>query len=249
MSLLKIFGKLWYGNLTADLEQLGKNAEQKILDSLDLAPIEKFNDLLDLKNLKGDSTGYLKAYTGDKIDRVSLLSIDIMPGMRYINLHVIPDHHYMVPRFSYEGMVTTKGSLMSADLYADIDPIMQYDFIDEKYQGVEKIYAKAKKHKSIELQASRLPHMRAMCSPYFLRAGKVSAEDVVDFENIALGYFDEWLSIFKNAPKISEEEAADRLKRRQHMAHVIQTKDPDRAMVVKIYGEETTLAIEKASLL
>ena len=49
--------------------------------------------------------------------------------------------------------------------------------------------------------------------------------------------------------KLSEVDAAARRVRRSHVAHTIIRHDPDRHMVVSVYGESMTQAIEEASML
>ncbi|MEH6550731.1 MAG: hypothetical protein V7711_05780 [Pseudomonadales bacterium] len=249
MDFKKIVGKLIFGELTADLETYGSKVEETIINTLDATPVEYFKDLRSLTNLKGDDTGFVKVFTAPKLDRVASLSIDIMPGMRYFNIHIIPDHHYNIPRYSFEGMVTTKGSQLSMDLYPDMDMIMDFDYIDRHFSGVAKVYEKAKKHKLIKPEPSRLPHMRVLCSPYFLLANKVPQEALVDMQGFALSYFDQWLKIYQAAEVLNDSAAEERLARRILIAKTIIENDPDRDKVVDTYGEEKTQLIEKAAML
>ena len=57
---------------------------------------------------------------------------------------------------------------------------------------------------------------------------------------------DEWKLIFDAAPEVGPEATAEREKRRKHMADIVIAVDPDRQMIVQVYGEETTSAIESA---
>ena len=101
----------------------------------------------------------------------------------------------------------------------------------------------------IKLEPSRLPHLRALCSPYFLLANKVPAEQLGDMQSYAMKYFDEWLKIYRNAELLPDDEAQRRLDRRLTIAHMIIDNDPDRHQVVNTYGEETTQLIEQAAML
>ena len=146
-------------------------------------------------------------------------------------------------------MVCNTGSQLSMDLYPDHDIVLDFDFIRDNYAGLVPVYEKAKAHKLIHPEPSRLPHMRALCSPYFLLANKVPPEAAGDMERFALAYLDEWLGLYERAGKVSDEEAERQRERRLHIARTIIENDPDRDKVVNTYGEETTCAIEKAAML
>ncbi|ARN73200.1 hypothetical protein [Oceanicoccus sagamiensis] len=249
MGLKNIIGKLVFGELSGELSEFGLAVEQRVVRELNAQPHSQFAELLDLKNLKGESTGYVRAFKADKLEKIASLSIDIMPGMRYFNIHIIPEPHYNIPRYNFEGMVTTKGSQLSMDLYHDMDIVMDFEFINQHYSGLAKTFAKAKKHKSIRLEPSKLPHMRALCSPYFLLANKVSSEDIYTMQHYAMSYLDEWLKIYRQAELLSAEAAETRLDRRLHIARMIIDNDPDRHQVVSTYGEELTQLIERAAML
>ncbi len=249
MVMKQLLGRLVFGKLSDDLASYGQPVEDKLVSALNAEPIDRFADLHDLKNLKGESTGYVKTWTAPHMDRLASLSIDILPGMRYFNIHAIPDHNYLIPRFNFEGMISTRGSQASMDLYPDEDVIDNYSLIQHRYAVLDDTYNRAKKHKHIHIEASRLPHMRALCSPYFLMAKSVSAESVGEMQDWALNYVDAWLAIWKSAERLDEATANARLDRRIKIARLIIDNDPDRHKVVDVYGEEMTQAIERATML
>lgn len=249
MGLRKLAGRVMFGKLDDDLAVFGESIEQRLIDRLDAQPMERYSHLHDLRNLDGESTGRVHTYTADRMDRFACISIDILPGMRYFNIHAMPDTRYLAPRYSFEGMVSTRGSQLSMDLYPDIDMDMQYDFIRDNYRHVAKTWEAAKQHKTISIEPSRLAHLRATCSPYFLLANKVAADDMSTILGWAGAYLDEWFRILENADELGELDAESRLRRRQTIARTIIEHDPDRYKVVAVYGEETTQSIEEASML
>jgi hypothetical protein len=249
VNIKKFFAKLVFGELNVSQASTGLAVENRMVKALQATPNETFDELLQLNNLQNENTGYVHVYAADKIDRATSLSIDILPGMRYFNIHIIPDHHYDIPRFNFEGMVTTKGSQLSMDLYPDQDIVMNFDVINQHYKQIERTYLKAKQHREIKIEPSRLPHMRALCSPFFLLANKIPESSLSDMETFALQYFEEWLKIYKTAELLTDDEAEFRLQRRKIIAKTIVDNDPDRDKVVDVFGEKTTILIEKASLL
>ena len=153
------------------------------------------------------------------------------------------------PRFNFEGMITNRGSQVSMDLYPDMDLVLNFSYLQQHYAGVEKIFEKAQRHKHIQHEPSRLPHLRALCSPYFLMGKGVPKEHLFDMQDWALAYLEEWIKIYHAQGELEADGAALRLRRRQLIARTIIENDPDRDKVVDVYGEETTQAIEAAAML
>jgi hypothetical protein len=229
------------------LASFGKSIEERILSDLGAKPSGEFAELEDIKNLAGESTGYVRTYTADKLVKACCMSVNVMPGGRYFNIHILPEPKYMVPRFGFEGMITSHGSQVSMDFYPDMDLVMRIQEFKALCGNMTEVYDEAKKT-GLPFQPSRLMHMRAFCSPYFLNAPSSTAEDLPELEAIANKYFDEWLKIFNNARELDPAEAANRAARRLHFARTIIEMDPDRALIVQVYGGEVTSAIEEAMM-
>jgi hypothetical protein len=227
---------------------LGQALEERIMTELGAQPLTQYDRLLDLKNLAGESTGYVKTFTGSKLMKGSSVSINMMPGARYFNIHVIPEPQYDIPRFLFEGMLMNQGSQVSMDLFTDFDVVADIDAYLEKYSTVAKIYEEARTDDRFVLEPSRLLHMRAFSSPVFLLVFSTPEENLLALEAYAERYFDAWLDMHRNAEQLSDIKAAARRQRREQIGKAIMRLDPDRNMVVKIYGEDTTRMIEEANM-
>jgi hypothetical protein len=227
---------------------LGQALEKRIMAELDAQPLVQYDSLLDLQNLAGESTGYVKAFTGDKLTKGTSVSINMMPGARYFNIHVIPEPQYDIPRFICEGMLMAQGSQISMDLFPDFDVVANIDTYLEKYASAGEVYEEARNDDRFVLEPSRLPHMRAFSSPVFMLVSSIPEEHLPALEAYAERYFDAWLDMYKNAICLSDKEAGARQQRREQIGNTIMRLDPDRHMVVKIYGEETTRMIEAANM-
>jgi hypothetical protein len=236
-------------NAKSTLETFGQRIEQRIVSELVLEPMPRFAHLLDLKNLKDESTGYIKVFSGEKIEKASSLSIDIAPGMRYFNIHIVPDPGYRIPRYLFEGMLTSRGSQVSMDLFPDLDEAMNIDYLKANFDGARTIYDEARKNEHLLFEHSRQMHMRAFASPFFLCIFDTPEDSLAELETIAARYLDEWFKLYTNADSVTPEEAERTRHRRLHMARTLIAEDPDRHRVVQIYGEETTSAIEEANML
>lgn len=230
---------------------LGQALEARIIRELEAQPIAEFNELLDLKNLAGQSTGYVRAFRGGRLAKGTSVSIDMMPGARYFNIHLIPDARYDIPRFLFEGMLMAKGvgngSQVSMDLFPDVDDVEYITELLEKFAPVGKIYEEARKDPRFRLEPSRQMHMRAFASPVFLLVFAVPEENLPALEGYAERYFDAWLAMYRNARQLADAEAQARARRRKHVGDTIMRLDPDRHLVVSVYGEETTRMIERAN--
>ena len=227
----------------------GMQTEAGVLSALGAVQAKGFEDLLTLQNLKGESTGYTKIWHADRIKKISSMSIDIMPGKaRYFNLQVIPNDNLRVPRYVFEGLVMGHSSQVSVDLYPDMDMVTNLDWLTSAYAGVNAYYDELRKSDEFQLGLSRLPHMRTFCSPVFALAPAMSIDTVPAFEEAAGRYFDFWLAMFEGAQECDSAEAAARAERRKLISDATIALDPDRKMVVGVYGEELTQRIESAAM-
>ena len=235
-------------NSTSPVNTLGQALEQRIMSELDVRPLQQFEQLLDLKNLAGNSTGYVRAFSGDGLEKGTSVSINMMPGARYMNIHLIPDPQLNAPRFLFEGMLMTRGSQLSMDLFPDFDVVAAIDAYMETYAPVAKVYEEARLDERFTLEPSRILHMRAFGSPVFMLVNAVPEEHRPVIEAYGERYFDAWFDIFRNAGKLSAGEASVRRDMRKKIGDTIKRLDPDRHKVVKVYGEETTCLIEAANM-
>lgn len=234
--------------LTSPVDTVGQALEARLLSELDAQPLTEFDALLDLRNLAGESTGYVKTFTGERLAKATSVSINLMPGARYFNIHVIPEPQYDVPRFLFEGMLMAQSSQVSMDLFPDFDVVADIDAYLGKYASVAEVYEAARNDDRFVLQPSRLLHMRAFSSPVFLLVFALPEDHLRALDAYANRYFDAWLAMHRDAQRLTDTEADARRRLRQKIGETIVRLDPDRHMVVEIYGEETTRLIEQASM-
>jgi len=230
---------------TEFVTSFGDSIVARIEEELGATQTNDFPELRDIKNLAGESTGFVHVYRADKLAKASYLSINVAPGARYFNIQVTPEAVYDAPRFSMEGMVTVHGSQVSMDMFPDVDMFMDVRHMLEQMKGVNEVY-EAAKQTDIDFRPSRFPHMRIFCSPFFLNVFKASAEQLLEIDALAHRYFDEWKKILADATKTDSTAADERRKRRRHMSDMVMELDPDREMIVQVYGEDITSAIERA---
>jgi len=237
-------------DVTDIINNAAKAIEAKAVSALNAELVPEFDDLLELRNLKGENTGYTKIYRGDGPSKISSMSIDIKPGMaRYFNLQIVPDASLKLPRYVYEGMAMGHASQVSVDLYPDMDMISNLDWIMKKYEGISEYFNTLRKEKpEFGFCVSRTIHMRTFASPVFLLAPKISAEMLPDFESMAEWYFDYWLKMFSIAETSDEAETEARRQRRKIISDQTIALDPDRKMVTGVYGEELTERIEEGAM-
>ncbi len=234
----------------ATAEQVAAYAQplvERMIAELHATPDETFAHLGEIKNLAGDVTGFAHVYTADRVRRLSHLSIDIMPGMRYFNVMACTADDIDAPRFMHEGMISVHGSQVSTDLFYNVDMETHVKDILARTQGLTEIFEEAKAT-DIKFLPSRQVHMRIFASPHFLCAFEVNGEQLPRVAAYAERYFSEWLTMLRDARQLGEPEANDRRQRRIHMSNTMVEQDPDRHMVVQVYGEETVQAIEEACM-
>jgi len=228
--------------------EFGDSIEERIKTELNAVQIDSYSEVADIKNLAGDSTGQINVYKAAKLTKACFLSIDVMPGARYINIHIHPEPRYRIPRFGFEGMISGRGSQVSMDVYPDMDLVMQAKEFQELCGELAPVWDEARSSE-LNIQPSRLPHMRGLASPFFLNSTNTTVEQLPQVESIGHKYLDHWLRIYHSAAEVDEAEAAERWKRREQFANVVIELDPDREMIVQVFGEETTQAIEHCLML
>ncbi len=208
-----------------------------------------FEHLLNITMLNGQEAGSCRVLTGGKVVKGSYLSISMGPFGRYMNIHLIPEPQYDVPRLVFEGMISPNGSQVTVDLFPDKDFILDLEDYLAEYTDIVPVFDEAHANKNFSWEDSRMPHMRALFSPYRLLAFKVAPEHLSAFEGYALQYLKHWLRMLEAAEEVTSDVTEIRLARRAKMKHVLIDKDPDRYKVVDVFGEEITSDIEHATML
>ncbi len=225
----------------------GKAMFERLIQELHATPDESFEHMAEIRNLAGDVTGFAHVYTADRVRRLAHLSIDIMPGMRYFNIFACPRDDIDAPRFLHEGMLSTRGSQISTDIFHSVDMESSVKDILAKTAGLTVIYDEAKAS-GINFVPSRWAHMRIFCSPHFLCAFGADGAELPRIAEFSDRYLTEWLQLVEAARPVAAAEAEQRRQRRVHMSNMMVELDPDRHMVVQVYGETTVQAIEEACM-
>lgn len=226
------------------IAEYGDDLVARIVRDLHAELSPDYAHMAEIKNLAGDVTGFAKVWTAERIRKVTYLSINIMPGARYFNIVVAPEDNVDAPRFAHEGMVTVQGSQVSTDLYHDIDMAMNIAELVKRTAAVTEIFDEAKAS-YIDFVPSRQVHMRAFCSPHFLNVFGAQGKDLPLLASYADRYFTEFRQMFTAARELNAAETSERRRRRVHMSDMVIELDPDRQMVVQVYGEDTVRAIEE----
>jgi hypothetical protein len=241
------YGVNWQEQKMSDdyVQTFGSSIEERIKSDLGATPCDDYPELADIKNLAGESMGHVNVYKADKLIKACCLSINVMPGARYFNFSIRPEPTYQIPAYDFEGMVTTKGSQVSMDIYPDMDLVMEIKEFLDICGAFTAIWDDAKASE-LNLQPSRLAHMRAFCSPYFFNSVSTTEEQLPLVEQYANRYFDEWLKIYAAPKELDAAAAAEKQRRHEHFSKCIVEMDPDRQMIVQVFGEEVTEQIENA---
>ncbi len=227
--------------------EYGNALVERVIGELGAVPDDSFAAMAEIRNLAGEVTGFVHVYKADKVRRISHLSINIAPGMRYFNLMVCPEDNVAAPRFMHEGMIGIHGSQISTDMFHDVDMFMNVQEIVAKTAALTEIFDEAKAS-DLNFVPSRQTHMRMFASPHFLNIPGVDGDQLNGVADYADRYFSEWLKMLAQSGETDADTAALRRKRREHMSDMVVHFDPDRHMVVQVYGEETVQAIENACM-
>ena len=80
MGLKKIAARMIFGKLSAELSEFGLDIERKLVTALGATPMAKYEQLLDLKNLQGESTGYVRAYEAPRMAKLACMVMHAATG-------------------------------------------------------------------------------------------------------------------------------------------------------------------------
>jgi hypothetical protein len=224
----------------------GSRIGNRIVEELEISPVEDFADLREIKNVQDQTCGHANIYTGGNISKVVDLSIEVVPGMRYFFIQIVPDVHLDAPRFSFDGILTSQGNRLSLDLYTDTDIGLDLNGLYGRYLPLGKIYDRAREDRELLFESSRLPHIRATCSPFFLGVFSCANDQLPRMEEYANAYLDEWINLFKSKSPVSDEQALAKKHRRKNFSRIVRDQNSMGKMVVDILGVTTAETLQNA---
>lgn len=231
------------------LDTFGDKIWERFVTETGAEVMPEFEHMLEIKTLQGQGGSFCKVFTADKIQKGSFLSISMGPMGRYINIHLMPEWDYDVPRLVLEGMINPNGGQVSLDLYPDKDLVPIYENYIAAYEPLLEVYNGARANTEIAWEQSRQAFMRVFFSPFALLAFNVQPKNLEDWTGYADAYFDHWIGLLKEAKRLPQEQAQTRFERRKRMKEILIANDPDRSAVVQMFGEELTSDIEQATML
>jgi hypothetical protein len=218
-------------------EKLSDQIYKKVSQKIDLNPITDYKDVETIHALDGRDAGSIKAFTGEKIHKLSIAEISIAPGMDYINTSIKPKTSYCIPRFSVNYLETPGKIQFDVDLYPDMDLAIRQDYIDKYYEQLTDTYLKEKNAPYFEWKVSDRSWVRVSMSPYFfMSAVDLSNKDKV--YRLVHAYLDLWLTIWENEKEVPEEEAFQIASRRNYILKMLLEREPERHILEKAFGKD-----------
>ena len=228
-------------------EKLSNQIYKKVSEKIHLTPMNEFEDLKTIVTPNGREVGTFSAYSGDKIDKVSIAEFSLMPGMDYINASLKPSPNYNIPRFSCNYMVMAQQNKIQfdVDLYPAVDLAIRQDYIDKYYEMLTDIYLKEKKAPCFEWKVSDRSWVRVSTSPYFfMSATDIANEDKV--HSLIHAYLDVALKIFEEEDEVPDEEAKQIAYRTDYITGMLLEREPERHLLEKAFGKQLTERLGQA---
>lgn len=228
-------------------KELSREAFKRISEKIELHEIEEFNDLEKICTLEGKEVGTLKAYTSEKIEKISFAEFMPMKGMEYINVTIKPKRSYNIPlySFNYNIMGKPKKIQFDVDLYPAVDLSIRQDYIDKYYEALTETYLKEKKASYFNWRISNRSWVRATASPYFF----MSATDLKNEGKVFrlfYEYLDVELKIIDNEQPQNDEVAKQIAYRRDYMVKIMFQREPERKWLEKTFGSDVADKLARA---
>ena len=228
-------------------KKLSKEMFRRISEKIELKEIEEFSDLEKICTLEGKEVGTLKAYSSQKIEKISFAEFMPMKGMEYINVTIKPKRNYNIPlySFNYNIMGEPKKIQFDVDLYPAVDLAIRQDYIDKYYEVLTETYLKEKKSSYYDWRISNRSWVRATASPYFFMSATAleNEEKVCD---LFYKYLDVELKIIEDEQPVSDEEAKQIAYRRDYMVKIMFEREPERKWLEKTFCSDVADKLAKA---
>ncbi len=228
-------------------KKLSKECFRRISEKIELSEIEEFSDLETIRTLEGKEVGTLKAYSSEKIEKISFAEFMPMEGMEYVNVTIKPKRNYNIPlySFNYNIMGEPKKIQFDVDLYPATDLAIRQDYIDKYYEALTETYLREKKASCFNWRISNRSWVRATASPYFFMSA-TAMENEEKVHSLFYEYLDAELKIIGDEKPVSEEEAKQIEYRRDYMVKIMFEREPERKWLEKTFGNDVADKLARA---
>ncbi|MCP4715513.1 MAG: hypothetical protein GY868_10375 [Deltaproteobacteria bacterium] len=228
-------------------EKIIKQIFEKVSACISLKPVPEFEELATVKAIDGRKVGSVSVYQGDKIERYTFTDLSLAPGMNYFSITIRPTSMYNIPKLGINYMQTPDQIQFDVDLYPAVDLVPRQEYVDKYYDLLKETFLQAKSAPYFSWRVSDHSWMRVNASPYFFMSRTdIAHKDLVDL--LVQAYLDVWLKIHAEAQAVSEEEARLIASRRSWLDRWLREREPDRHVIVKIFGEELTNKMSDAMI-
>ena len=228
---------------------------------ISLTRIPGLDDLEQVKLLSGEDGGGIKVYTGNNIDKVTLVDLhfgDGIPVPHHDNrlsvqaeiFQILPDLAFKMPIWGINTIVMKDGSYyFDTDFTFGFDLVMDYDFTMKYLDPFNEIYKKYCSHKDFNrvFLDETTTWVRSYISPLFVMV-TTRIENISTVYELCEDFIKCWFNIYSGADKKGEDFKETQLKRIKAQYAGMQQTDRMGKVILKAYGEETFSKFFKAML-
>lgn len=216
---------------------------QEHLASFNLSPMKEYNeyDITQFENIKTDMmTQHLQAYKAEKLDKIVMLTTNIMEGKIFVHgTTIVPTDEYPLPIFTSEIVQAVNHLSLRVDFIPLADCARDLDYMEKYIMPMEDLW---KQHRDIEGSGiERYTWQRVMLSPFYTYGKyKYTIKNIEETAlQITIDYLNLYIKLWSKAQKADPDYMKLLNERKRIMLSTMRENDPGEGPLKQAFGKET----------
>ncbi len=234
------------------VKSLPQTCFDMLAEEIKLERVSGFEDIENVKLLSGEEGGGIKIYSGEKINRVSLVDFKLGQGVPVPHhenrpsvgaeiFQIAPDLGYKLPIWGINSVIMKDGTYyFDTDMTFGFDLVRDFDFTMKYLEPFDKIYKKFCSHPDLKIVplSEMTTWVRTYISPVFITAVADISRMQTVFD-LAGELIKLWLTMYKDAVKVDDAFKQAQQKRIQSQYAGMKNTDRMGRILLEVYGKET----------
>lgn len=222
-----------------------------LAEEMKLERVSGFEDIENVKLLSGEDGGGIKIFTGEKINRVSLVDFKLGEGVPVPHhenrpsvgaeiFQIAPDLGYKLPVWGINSVIMKDGTYyFDTDMTFGFDLVEDFEFTMKYLDPFDKIYKKFCAHPDFKIipLAEMTTWVRTYISPVFITAVTDISRMHTVFD-LAGELITLWMTMYKDAQKVDDAFKQAQQKRIQSQYAGMKNTDRMGRILMEVFGRE-----------
>lgn len=222
-----------------------------LAEEMKLERVSGFEDIENVKLLSGEDGGGIKIFTGEKINRVSLVDFKLGEGVPVPHhenrpsvgaeiFQIAPDLGYKLPFWGINSVIMKDGTYyFDTDMTFGFDLVQDFEFTMKYLDPFDKIYKKFCAHPDFKIipLSEMTTWVRTYISPVFITAVTDISRMQTVFD-LAGELITLWMTMYKDAQKVDDAFKQAQQKRIQSQYAGMKNTDRMGRILMEVFGRE-----------